>query len=99
MKIPFIIYANAEALLQKTNTYDNDPETSSITKANKHTTCGYSLFTHCSFDSNKNKHAYYRGKDCHEKLLERFDRTCNKNSQFRKTENVTINKKREQILS
>ena len=25
---------------------------------------GYSLFTKCSFDSNRNKHDYYRVKDC-----------------------------------
>ena len=54
MKISFIIYSNTEALLEKINTYDNDRETSSTTKANKHTACGYSLFTYCSFDSNKN---------------------------------------------
>ena len=32
-------------------------------KVNKHTACGFSLFPHCSFDSNKNKHDYYRDKD------------------------------------
>ena len=25
--------------------------------------CGYSLFTHCSFDSNDYKHDFYRGED------------------------------------
>ena len=24
---------------------------------------GYSLFTHCSYDNNTNKHAFYSGKD------------------------------------
>ena len=33
-------------------------------EVNKHTACGYSLFSKCSFDSNRNKHDYYRGKDC-----------------------------------
>ena len=30
----------------------------------KHTASGYSWFTHCSFDVTKNKHSYYRRKDC-----------------------------------
>ena len=25
--------------------------------------CGYSLFTNCSFDNNKNKHDFWRGED------------------------------------
>ena len=29
-----------------------------------HAACGNSLFINCSFDSNKNKHDYYRGEDC-----------------------------------
>ena len=31
---------------------------------NKHTPSGYSLFTHWSFDTTKNKLDYYRGKNC-----------------------------------
>ena len=30
----------------------------------KHPAFSYSLITHCSFNSNKNKHDYYRGEDC-----------------------------------
>ena len=44
------------------STCHNNPEKSSITKANKHAP-GYSLFTHCSFDKTKNKHDYFRGED------------------------------------
>ena len=64
MKVPFIIYADLESLLEKMNTCHNDSEKSSITKINKHTSSGYSLFTHCSFDTTKNKLDYYRGKNC-----------------------------------
>ena len=46
------------------NTCHNNPEKSSTTKINKHTPFGYSLFTHCSFDTTKNKLDYYRGKNC-----------------------------------
>ena len=41
-----------------------NPEKSSTTKINKHTPSGCSLFTHCSFDTTKNKLDYYRGKNC-----------------------------------
>ena len=66
MKVPFIIYADLESLLEKMNTCHNNPEKSSTTKINKHTPSGYSLFTHCSFDTTKNKLDYYRGKNCME---------------------------------
>ena len=47
MKVPFIIYADLESLLEKMNTCHNDPKKSSTTKINKHTPSDYSLFTHC----------------------------------------------------
>ena len=43
--------------------YDS-PEKSSTNKINKHTSSGYSLFTHCSFDETKNKLSHDRGKNC-----------------------------------
>ena len=46
------------------NTCHNNLEKSSRTKINKHTPSCYSLFTHCSFDTTKNKLDYYRGKNC-----------------------------------
>ena len=64
MKAPFIICADLEPLIEKMNTYHNNPEKSSTAKINKHTASGYSLFTHCSFDTTKNTFDYYRGKNC-----------------------------------
>ena len=64
MKVPFIIYADLEPFLEKMNTCHNNLKMSSITKIDKHTPSGYSLLTHCSFDGNKNKFGYYRGKNC-----------------------------------
>ena len=63
MKVSFIIYADLECLLEKMNTCHNNPEKLSTTKINKHTQSGYSLFTHCSFDTTKNKLVQYRGKN------------------------------------
>ena len=55
MKLPFVIYADLECLLEKMSTCQNNPNKSSTTKINKHTPSGYSIFTHCSFDESKNK--------------------------------------------
>ena len=81
MKVPFIIYADLECLLEKMNTCINNPNESSTTKINKHTPSGYSTFASCSFDESKNKLNYYRGKDCMKKfckdLKEHATRTIN----------------------
>ena len=44
MRVPFIIYADLEFLLEKMNICHNNPETLSTSKINKHTPSGYSLF-------------------------------------------------------
>ena len=51
------------------NTCHNNLGKSSRTKINKHTPSGYLLFTHCSFDTTKNKFDYYNGKNCFKKFL------------------------------
>ena len=68
MKLPFLIYADLECLLEKMSTCQNNPNKSSTTKINKHTPSGYSIFTSCSFDESKNKINYYRGDDCMKKF-------------------------------
>ena len=68
IKLPFVVYADLECLLEKMSTCYNNPEKSSTTKLNKHTPSGYSLFTNCSFDKTKNKLDYYRGEDCMKKF-------------------------------
>ena len=68
IKLPFVVYADLECLLEKMSTCQNNPNQSSTTEINKHTPSGYSLFTHCSFGKTKNKLDYYRGKDCMKKF-------------------------------
>ena len=60
MNTLFICYDDTEALLEKINTCHRNLKKSWTTKINKHTTSGYSLFTHCSFNATKNRHDYYR---------------------------------------
>ena len=64
MKLPFIIYADRMYLRNKLHNCHNNPKKWSTSKINLHTACGYSLFTHCSFDVSENKLDYHRGKDC-----------------------------------
>ena len=64
MRVPFIIYTDLEPLLENISICHNDPNKSSTIKINKHTSSGYSLSTHCSFDNTKNWLSYYRGEDC-----------------------------------
>ena len=55
-------------MLQKIDTYNNNPEESYTDKKAKHKLSGYSRVTCCSFDKSKTEWNYYRGKDC----MERF---------------------------
>ena len=64
MKVLFLIYADLESLLTKIDTCCGNPNESSTTKINVHTSSWCSLFTHCSFDSSKNRLNNYRGQGC-----------------------------------
>ena len=95
MKSPFIVYADLECLLEKTNTCHNNPEKSSTTKINKHTPSGYSLFTHCSFDTTKNKLDYYRGKNCMKNFCLDLREHTIKIINYEKKEMIPLTKKEE----
>ena len=64
LKVPFIIYADLECLLQKINACQNNPDKSYTEKKAEHIPSDYSLLTCCSFDKSKNERKYYRGEDC-----------------------------------
>ena len=63
MKLPFVINADLECLLEKVSTYIINPNESSTTKINKHVPSGCSIFTHCSLLN------YYRKDDCMNKFF------------------------------
>ena len=65
-KVPFIIYADLESLLEKRHSCQNSPKKSYTEKKAKHTPSSYSWITCCSFDASKNERGYYREKDCME---------------------------------
>ena len=79
-----------ESLLKKIDTCHNNPKKSSTTKINKHIPSGYSLFTHCSVDTTKNKHDYYRSKDCMKKFCEDLKEHATKIINYEKKEMIPL---------
>ena len=94
VKVPSIIFADIESLLEKLNTCHNIPE-KSTTKINKHTASGYSLFTHYSFDITKNKLDYYRGKNCMENFCLDLKEHLTKIINYEKKEMIQLTRKEE----
>ena len=84
MRVLFFIYVDLESLLDKMSTCHNNPEKSSATTINKHTPSGYSLFTHCSFGTEKNESDCYRGEDCMEKFSEGLKERATKIINYKK---------------
>ena len=68
LKAPFKIYVDLESLLPKMRSCQNNPEKSYIDRKVKHKPSGYSWSLICSFDATKNKHYFYRERDCIEKF-------------------------------
>ena len=92
LKVPFIIYAYTECLLQKTKSCQNIPEKSYTEKKAVHRPSGYSLLTCCLFDKSNNEHKYYRGKDCMKIFCEDLKDQAMKIINYEKKRNDTINR-------
>ena len=95
IKLPFIIYANLECLLEKMSTCQNNLNESSTTEINKHTPSGYSLYTHCSFDKSKHKRDYYRGKNCVKKFCKDLRTHATKIINYEKKKMIPLTTKEE----
>ena len=59
-------------------------------KKNKPEMCGYSLFTHYSFDKKNNMLNSYRGKDCLKKFCEDLRKHANSIINFKKKEMIEL---------
>ena len=90
MKLPFVIYADLECLLEKMSTCINSPNESSTTKINKDTPSNSSIFTHCSFNESKNKLNYYRGKDCMKKFSKDLREHVSKITNYEKKKMIPL---------
>ena len=76
------------------NTCHHNPKNSHTTKINQYIPSRYSLFTHCSFDTTKNKLDYYGGKNCIENFRLDLKEHARKTINYEK--NDTINKRRKE---
>ena len=94
IKLPFVVYADLECLLEKMSTCLKE---SSTTEINKHTPSGYSIFTHCSFDQTRINLNHYRGKDCMKKFCKDLREHATKIINYEKKKNDTINNRRKNI--
>ena len=99
VKVPFIIYADLESLLEKMNTCHNNPKKPSTTKINKHTHSAHSLFTHCSFDTTKSRLDYYRGEKCMKSFCLYLKEYATKIINYEKKRNDAIKKRRKENTS
>ena len=88
-KVPHIIYADIESLINKRDRYANNPENSSTTKIDEHIPCGYSMPMILAFNS---KHTLYSRKDCIKKFSESL-REQAKNIDFEKKKSDTVSKR------
>ena len=87
-KVPFVIYADLERIIEKIDGCKNNPENSSTTKVSKNILSGFSMSTISSFRSIENKHHVYRGKDCMKKFCEYLRKYA-----MKKKKNEVINKR------
>ena len=67
-KMPYIIYADLESLIRKTDGCKNNPENSSTTKIGEHIPCGYLMSTIWGIDHIEDKHTLYCGRYCMKKF-------------------------------
>ncbi|KAL7723363.1 hypothetical protein ACLKA6_000181 [Drosophila palustris] len=65
---PAVIYADIEAVLHTYDRVQNDPGTSSTTKAQKHTACAVSFYVAHKYFPEQNEMWTYEGTDCIEKF-------------------------------
>ena len=65
----YIIYADIESLVRKTDGYANSSENSSTTNIGEHIPGGYSMSAIWTFDHIENKHILYRRKDLYKNFL------------------------------
>ena len=68
LKVPFAVIADLEYILEKEQSCENNLENSYTERKAKHKPSGYSENLICFFDATKNRHNFYRGKDCIEKF-------------------------------
>ena len=63
-KVPFMMYADFESILEPIQGESNNPNISSTREVNVHTPSGWCIYSHFSYGEVTNPLAQYRGLDC-----------------------------------
>ena len=95
-KPPFIIYADLQRVIGKTDKCKNNPKNGSETKVSIYIPSGFSMSTISSLRSIENKHDVYRAKDCIKKFYEFLREDAMEKINFKKKKwsfNKSINKR------
>ena len=71
-KVPFIMYADFESILEPIHGVKNNPEQSSTWGVNSHKPSGWCLHSKFAYGKVKKPTTQYRGTDCIEKLCEKI---------------------------
>ena len=95
-KVPFIIYADLEYIIEKIDGCTNNPENSSTTKVSEHIPSGFSMSTISSIRSIENKHDVYRNKDCIKKFCELLREHAMKITNFKKKKMKLLTKEQQE---
>ena len=69
-KVPFMMYADFESILEPIQGVSNDPDTFSTREVNVHTPSGWCVYSKFSYGEVTNTLTQYRGPDCVEKFCE-----------------------------
>ncbi|MCG7869684.1 MAG: DNA polymerase, partial [Candidatus Thiodiazotropha taylori] len=70
LKVPFVIYADTETLIQKVHTCQPNPDRSASTPSTKLEVCGFGYKVVCENEQYTKPTVIYRGKDAGKKLIE-----------------------------
>ena len=97
-KVPAVIYADVEYLLEKMHSCPNNIKKSFTEKKTKRTSSGYSLLTNCSLDSVENNLDCYRGKDCMERFCKDLKEHATKIINYEEIEMIPLTDEENLIL-
>ena len=97
--MPSTFYADIPSLIRKIDMRANNSEKSSTMKIDEDTPCGNSMSVIWGFDHIKRKHTSSREKDFMKTFLWFFKWTRQKYIWFWKEKNLTVNKRRINIIS
>ena len=63
-KVPYIMYADFEAILKPTDSMESDPEVPYTKEINQHVSSGFCVYSKFAYGDVENPLKLYRGEDC-----------------------------------